>query len=56
MRVKDAMRKGVERVGADTPVIDLANVIDLAKLMRRHDIGAMPIGENPLNDPAGQSS
>ena len=50
MRVKDAMRKGVERVGADTPVIDLA------KLMRRHDIGAMPIGENPLNDPAGQSS
>ena len=40
MKVKDAMHKGVEWVGPDTPVIELA------KLMSRHDIGAIPIGEN----------
>ena len=40
MRVKEVMHKGVEWVGPDTPVIELA------KLMRRHDIGAIPIGEN----------
>ena len=40
MKVKDAMHKGVEWVGPDTPVIELA------KLMRQHDIGAVPIGEN----------
>ncbi|MBX9847199.1 MAG: CBS domain-containing protein, partial [Xanthobacteraceae bacterium] len=40
MKVKDAMHKGVEWVGPDTPVIELA------KLMRQHDIGAIPIGEN----------
>jgi CBS domain-containing protein len=40
MKVKDAMHKGVEWVGPDTPVIELA------KLMRGHDIGAIPIGEN----------
>jgi CBS domain-containing protein len=40
MKVKDAMHKGVEWVGPDTPVIELA------KLMRKHDIGAIPIGEN----------
>ena len=40
MKVKDAMHKGVEWVGPDTPVIELA------KLMRRHDIGAIPIGED----------
>jgi CBS domain-containing protein len=40
MNVKDAMHKGVEWVGPDTPVTELA------KLMRKHDIGAIPIGEN----------
>jgi CBS domain-containing protein len=40
MKVKDAMHKGVDWVSPDTPVVDLA------KLMREHDIGAIPIGEN----------
>ena len=40
MKVKDAMHKGVEWVSPDTPVIELA------KLMCGHDIGAIPIGEN----------
>jgi len=40
MKVKEAMHKGVEWVGPDTPVTELA------KLMRAHDIGAIPIGEN----------
>src|SRR5690242_13503462 len=42
MKVKEAMHKGVEWVGPDTPVIELA------KLMRKHDVGAIPIGENDL--------
>ena len=40
MKVKEAMHKGVDWVDPDTPVIDLA------RLMRQHDIGAIPIGEN----------
>jgi len=40
IKVKEAMHKGVDWVGPDTPVPDLA------KLMRKHDIGAIPIGEN----------
>jgi CBS domain-containing protein len=40
MKVKDTMHKGVEWVGPDTPVTELA------KLMRQHDIGALPVGEN----------
>src|SRR5512147_2132209 len=40
MKVKEAMHKGVEWVGPDAPVIELA------KLMRERDIGAIPIGEN----------
>jgi CBS domain-containing protein len=40
MKVKDAMHKGVDWVSLDTPVIELA------KLMREHDIGAIPIGDN----------
>jgi CBS domain-containing protein len=40
MKVKDAMHKGVDWVNPDTPVVELA------KLMRAHDIGAIPIGEN----------
>ena len=40
MKVKDAMHKGVEWVGPDTPVHELA------KLMREYDVGAIPIGED----------
>jgi CBS domain-containing protein len=40
MKVKDAMHKGVEWVGPETPVTELA------KLMCKHDVGAIPIGEN----------
>jgi CBS domain-containing protein len=40
MKVKEAMHKGVDWVDPDTPVTDLA------KLMQQHDIGAIPIGEN----------
>jgi len=40
MKVRDAMHKGVDWVGPETPVAELA------KLMCEHDIGAIPIGEN----------
>lgn len=40
MKVKEAMHKGVEWVDPDTPVIEIA------KLMREQDIGAIPIGAN----------
>ena len=40
MKVKEVMHKGVDWVGPDTPVTDLA------KLMCKHDVGAIPIGEN----------
>jgi CBS domain-containing protein len=40
MKVKEAMHKGVAWVGPDTPVNELA------RLMRMHDIGSIPIGEN----------
>ena len=40
MKVKEVMHKGVDWVSQDTPVTELA------KLMREHDIGAIPIGEN----------
>jgi len=40
MKVKDAMHKGVDWVNPDTPVTEIA------KLMREHDIGAIPIGAN----------
>jgi CBS domain-containing protein len=40
MKVKEAMHKGVDWVSPDTLVTELA------KLMREHDIGAIPIGEN----------
>ena len=39
MKVKDAMHKGVEWVGPDTPVTELS------KLMCKHDVCAVPIGE-----------
>ena len=40
MKVKQAMHKGVQWVGPNT------SAAELAKLMREHDIGAVPIGEN----------
>src|SRR5918994_6474530 len=40
MKVKDVMHKGVDWVSPDTPVTELA------KLMREHDIGAIPVGED----------
>ena len=40
MKVQIAMHKGVDWAGPDTPVAELA------KLMRKHDIGAIPIAEN----------
>jgi CBS domain-containing protein len=39
MKVKEAMHKGVNWVSPTTPVTELA------KLMRAHDIGCIPIGE-----------
>ena len=40
MKVKEVMHRGVEWVGPDTPLTEIA------KLMSQHDIGAIPIGEN----------
>ena len=40
MKVKEAMHSGVDWVNPDTPITELA------KLMRDHDVGAIPIGEN----------
>jgi CBS domain-containing protein len=40
MKVKDVMHKGVDWVSPNTPVTELA------RLMREHDIGCIPIGED----------
>jgi CBS domain-containing protein len=40
MKVKDAMHKGVDWVSPDTPITEIA------RLMREHDIGAIPIGDD----------
>jgi predicted transcriptional regulator len=40
MKVKDAMHEGCEWVSPDT------RVTEIAKLMRKSDIGAVPVGEN----------
>lgn len=40
MKVKEAMHSGVDWVNPDTPITELA------KLMRDHDVGSIPIGEN----------
>ena len=40
MKVKDVMHKGVDWVSPNTPIAELA------KLMRTHDIGCIPIGED----------
>ena len=40
MKVKEVMHKGVDWVGPETPITEIA------KLMRQHDVGSIPIGEN----------
>jgi CBS domain-containing protein len=40
MKVREAMHKGVQWVSPDT------SLNEIARLMRQHDIGAIPIGEN----------
>ena len=40
MKVRDAMHKGVQWVDPET------TVPELARTMRKHDIGALPVGEN----------
>jgi CBS domain-containing protein len=40
MKVKDVMHKGADWLGPDTPVREIA------RLMRDHDIGSVPIGED----------
>ena len=40
MKVKDAMHKGAEWVSPDT------SLVEIARLMRKHDVGSIPIGEN----------
>ena len=40
MQVKQAMHKGVRRVDPDTPIVELA------RALREHDVGAVPVGEN----------
>jgi CBS domain-containing protein len=40
MKVKEAMHAGVQWVEPNTPLITIA------KLMRDHDVGALPVGEN----------
>ena len=40
MKVKDVMHKGVDWVSPETPVTEIA------RLMREHDIGCIPIGED----------
>lgn len=40
MKVKDAMHKGVDWVSPDTPITEIA------KLMKGHDVGCIPIGKD----------
>jgi CBS domain-containing protein len=40
MKVKDVMHKGADWLSPDTPITEVA------KLMREHDIGCVPIGED----------
>jgi predicted transcriptional regulator len=40
VKVQKVMHKGVQWVGPETPIAEIA------RLMRKHDIGAIPIGEN----------
>ncbi len=40
MKVKDVMHKGVDWVSPETPITEIA------RLMQAHDIGCIPIGED----------
>lgn len=40
MKVKEAMHKGVEWVDPGTPISKIA------AMMKKHDVGAVPVGEN----------
>jgi len=40
MKVKDAMHKGVEWVDPTAPISEVA------AMMKKHDVGAIPVGEN----------
>lgn len=40
MKVREIMHKGVQWVAPDTPIATLA------KKMKEHDVGALPVGEN----------
>src|SRR5579872_5662330 len=40
MKVKDVMHKGVDWVSPDTPVAEIA------KLMQGHDVGCIPVGQD----------
>jgi CBS domain-containing protein len=40
MKVREAMHQGAQWVSPDTPIREIA------RLMREHDIGSVPIGEN----------
>ena len=40
MKVKEVMHKGVDWVGPETPITEIA------KLMRQHDVGSIPIGQD----------
>ncbi len=40
MKVKDTMHKGVAWVSPDT------SIAEIARLMREHDVGSIPIGDN----------
>ena len=40
MKVKEVMHKGVDWVSPDTPVTEIA------RLMKEHDIGCIPVGED----------
>ena len=40
MKVKDVMHKGVDWVSPDTPITEIA------KLMQGHDVGCIPIGQD----------
>jgi CBS domain-containing protein len=40
MKVKDVMHFGAEWIGPDTPITRIA------QLMKQHDVGSLPVGEN----------
>ncbi len=40
MKVRDVMHKGVEWIAPGTPLTEVA------RLMKKHDVGSLPVGEN----------